>query len=105
MQCCSRLLSFRFFTAGINGKYRIKGYQHNSINLKGIIRTVESITASGSAKLAALGYDIIYRDAVMLSVFIVQRIHVLSIHLFVLMKPSVMVNTIIQLMQNQRWLA
>lgn len=52
----------------INGKYRIKGVPaNNQLILKGIVRTVENplvvnILSLGSAKLASLGYDIIFRD-------------------------------------------
>lgn len=52
----------------INGKYRIKGVpSNNQLILKGVVRTVENplvvnISSLGSAKLASLGYDIIFRD-------------------------------------------
>ncbi|MEG0344555.1 MAG: hypothetical protein RR633_20385 [Acinetobacter sp.] len=52
----------------INGKYRIKGVPTTTqIILKGIPRTAEnsnpiSITNIGTAKLASLGYEIIFRD-------------------------------------------
>lgn len=52
-----------FSPAGINGKYRIKGLPTtNKIILKAEL-SGQSVTANGSAKLAALGYDVIYRDA------------------------------------------
>lgn len=57
-------------TTSVNGKYRIKGAPNTTqLILKGnIARTVENpptvtFSSFGSAKLAALGYDIIYRDA------------------------------------------
>ncbi|AWW07725.1 MAG: hypothetical protein [Podoviridae sp. ctbh1] len=57
-------------TTSVNGKYRIKGAPTtNQLILKGnIVRSVENpptvtFTSFGSAKLAPLGYDIIYRDA------------------------------------------
>jgi hypothetical protein len=52
----------------INGKYRIKGVPvNNQLILKGIIRTVDNppivnLSSLGSAKLASLGYDIVFRD-------------------------------------------
>ncbi|MCJ8161857.1 hypothetical protein [Acinetobacter zhairhuonensis] len=52
----------------INGKYRIKGVPvNNQLILKGIIRTVDNppivnISSLGSAKLASLGYDRVFRD-------------------------------------------
>ena len=52
----------------INEKYRIKGIPaNNQLILKGIVRTVDNpplvnISSLGSAKLASLGYEIIFRD-------------------------------------------
>jgi hypothetical protein len=38
-----QIVEFQVFHLQVNGKYRIKGYQHYSINLKGnIVRTVEN---------------------------------------------------------------
>lgn len=57
-------------TTSVNGKYRIKGAPTTTqLILKGnIVRNIENpptvtFTSFGSAKLAPLGYDIIYRDA------------------------------------------
>ncbi len=52
-----------FSPVGINGKYRIKGLPTSTQMILKAELTGQSITANGSAKLATLGYDIIYRDA------------------------------------------
>lgn len=52
-----------FSPVGINGKYRIKGLPTSTQMILKAELTGQSITANGSAKLSALGYDIIYRDA------------------------------------------
>lgn len=52
-----------FSPSNINAKYRIKGLPTSTQMILKAELTGQSITANGSAKLAALGYDIIYRDA------------------------------------------
>lgn len=56
-------------TRQVNGKYRIKGLPSaNQLILKGVVRTDTNPTAVnlisiGTAKLASLGYEIIFRDS------------------------------------------
>lgn len=52
-----------FSPSNINAKYRIKGLPTSTQMILKAELSGQSITTSGSAKLAALGYDIIYRDA------------------------------------------
>lgn len=52
-----------FSLSNINAKYRIKGLPTSTQMILKAELTGQSITANGSAKLSALGYDIIYRDA------------------------------------------
>ncbi|UUM26283.1 hypothetical protein NQU59_11245 [Acinetobacter colistiniresistens] len=51
-----------FSPSNINGKYRIKGLPTSTQMILKAELSGKSITANGSAKLAALGYDIIFRD-------------------------------------------
>lgn len=52
-----------FSPSNINGKYRIKGLPTSTQMILKAELSSQLITAHGSAKLAALGYDIIFRDA------------------------------------------
>lgn len=52
-----------FSPSNINGKYRIKGLPTSTQMILKAELSGQSITANGSAKLAALGYEIIFRDA------------------------------------------
>lgn len=52
-----------FSPSNINAKYRIKGLPTSTQMILKAELTGQSITVNGSAKLAALGYDIIFRDA------------------------------------------
>ncbi|UTO20615.1 hypothetical protein NGC85_05905 [Acinetobacter sp. Z1] len=52
-----------FSPSNINGKYRIKGLPTSTQIILKAELSGQSITANGSAKLAALGYEIIFRDA------------------------------------------
>ncbi|MCI3877696.1 MULTISPECIES: hypothetical protein [Acinetobacter] len=52
-----------FSPSNINGKYRIKGLPTSTQMILKAELSGQSVAASGSAKLAALGYDIIFRDA------------------------------------------
>lgn len=52
------------FTPGeLNGKYRIKGTPTATQLILKATHIGKTVTATGSAKLASLGYDIIFRDA------------------------------------------
>ncbi|WP_151708186.1 hypothetical protein [Acinetobacter junii] len=52
-----------FAPSNINGKYRIKGLPTSTQMILKAELSGQSITTNGSAKLAALGYDIVFRDA------------------------------------------
>ncbi|ENX13288.1 hypothetical protein F895_02592 [Acinetobacter sp. CIP 64.2] len=52
-----------FSPSNINGKYRIKGLPTSTQMILKAELSGQSISANGSAKLAALGYDIIFRDS------------------------------------------
>lgn len=52
-----------FSPSNINGKYRIKGLPTSTQMILKAEFSGQAITANGSAKLAALGYEIIFRDA------------------------------------------
>ena len=52
-----------FAPSELNGKYRIKGTPTSTQLILKATHTGKSITAAGTAKLASLGYDIIFRDS------------------------------------------
>ena len=51
-----------FAPSELNGKYRIKGTPNSTQLILKATHTGKTITTAGTAKLASLGYDIIFRD-------------------------------------------
>lgn len=94
-----------FSPSNINRKYRIKGLPTSTQMILKAELSGQSISANGSAKLAALGYEIIFRDA-----NDVKRVYRAknprTEHPFIRVDESIsMVSIVItQHTQNQQWL-